>query len=672
MMPRFSSTARIQILLSFVIAVCAILLAASPIYQHSAHPAGKILLFLMRNLFVILLVLITFGIGHYTLRKSKLLSDCALFDFALSAALGFVIIACLIFLSLIPPRGFFIFLPLWLILASIAFYEIYQNIAPLIQICPEIFKEIRGVGILFLALLAAPLLYAWYYALTPPFSWDAQVYHLLIPKRLIANKGFCFLPFNVYSNMPYAMDLFYLLAMAAADDAAANLTHFALGVLVCISLIAISRRYFTPLAGIIAALLFVCHPMVIYEYGVAFIDVGLALFCLWTAASLLEWRRTGCIGYLILSGVFAGMGMGSKYTMIAGAAAAIIILLGLSFRRLQLILYFMIPAGLLIIPWLIKNYYYTGNPVYPLMYHIFGGREWSAQQAAWVVDWQRSIGIGRSFLDCLLLPFRIFMMSDMQKGYAGFAGTLYPYILILLPSALFIKKNRKSALLLFVFFAVFFAVWAMGAQQVRFLIPALPLLALCSAAGAVSLKKRNFTFLYFMALAIASIAPIHLFVKEIIPENKRDGSYLPMIFGDEKREDFLRARVRAYPCFEYLKRICSKDEPVIFLYENRGYYCSQPYFADSMFEASHFFALALEAGTIDAFADKIKNMGCRYVLIDELIRQSVKSQGATLFSKKENAQKFENALAVVERFIDIHLEKVFEENQATVYRLRIE
>ena len=641
----------------------------------------------MRNMVILMLILLAAGIGHVLLRHLRLLSDCSVYNFCLSVSVGLVLFSYATFSSLVKVAGVNILLPFWIFIIALSLHELYHHLREIIPKSPGWLKSLGWVGIFFAAILFILLFYAWYMALTPPFSWDAQVYHLVIPKIYLENNGFVRIPLNVYSNMPHTMDLLFLVSMKVGDDVVANLLHYAMGILLCLSLYSFGRRHFSPMVGIIASLLFICHPMVMYEFSVSFIDVGLGLFCFWTAVCCLETIRTGRAGFAFLSGLFAGMCMGAKYTMIATALTAFLILLFypifvkkknhviLPFpspviHNISSSILFLIPAVLLILPWLIKNALYTGNPVYPLMYSIFSGHEWSAQQSSWLVDWQHSIGMGRSLVDYLLLPLRVFIKSNQALGYAGFAGTLYPYILLPLPASLLIRKNGKIVLFIFLFFTIFFIFWASGAQQVRFLIPALPLLALCSAAGMDSLREKRPKFFYTLLLALIAVAPVHLAADHIYTELKREGSYLPIISGRQTRAEFLRSRVRSYPSFEYLKTHCKPAEPVLFLFENKGYYCPQPYYADGMFEASYFFNMALEAGSPEAFAARLYKYKCRYVVVDEYIRADMHKYGKSLYSRQENISRFQNALALIELFMESYLEKVFEENHSSVYRFK--
>ncbi len=629
-----------------------------------------------------LLTLLSLGMGNLLLRKSGLLTDCVILNTSLALAAGYAMLSLCVFAGLTAPGGLNIGLPPALLIMGLGAWELFSRIHLMIPHGPG--RDVwKGATPLWSVLLAILALTALYMALTPPYSWDAQVYHLPIPAAYLEHRHFVPIPFNVYSNMPLAVDLLYVPALMLGGDIAAGLVHFALGCSLVMLLYSAGRKWFSPEAGLIAALLFFCHPMVFYEWSVAFIDIGVALFFLGAGICAFLWAETKKTGYAAVSGVLAGIGMGSKYTMVFGGLSLLLMYPFLpyilprkgggkeqQYTRRDVAAAFIaygLAATLSTIPWLIKNTLYTGNPVYPLLYGIFGGRDWSAIQSKWLLDWQRSIGMGREPLDYLLLPFRVFFLSDLTKGYRGFAGTLYPYILILSPAVFALKdRGRRVALTCLVLFALFFIFWSLGAQQVRFLFPALAFLALCSGAAAAGLKDRS-RIGGLVAGCLIMAACIHLCVGHIRTELRREGSFLRVILGRQTRTEFMRERLRTYPCMEYVRRE-APGERILLLFENRVWYASGPSFADSMFEASHILAMAHEAGDPHRLAKRIEDLGTKYVIVDEIIRAGVGSLGdAWVFSREENIVEYNKALDILNQYMSIYLTRVYEENQASVY-----
>jgi hypothetical protein len=524
-------------------------------------------------------------------------------------------------------------------------------------------------------------------ALAPPYSWDAQVYHLFLPKKFLQHHGFAYLPLNIYSNMPFNLDLLYLLAMSVADDVVAQMMHLALSFALCLGLYAFGKRLGSPTLGIIAAVLFFIHPMVNYEAGVAFIDVGLAFFVFLLFYSFWLALKEAHVNWGILMGIFSGFAVGAKYTgALATAAFAILLLLARfiptsseppaeAFRKNfpRIITIYLLISVLLFVPWGVKSSVYTGNPVYPMLYGWFDGRDlsagqagWTPRMARWLVDWQHNIGRGRALVDYVLLPFRVFFESG--GGYQNFAGELSPLALIFFPLAIPFFRRWNASVLALIAFALYFGFWSFGAQQVRFLIPALPLLALVAASGLDELRKHRSAVFYLFLAIIASFALTSLLLprlRETLPDTAA-------VFGTKTKRDFLEPRVRSYACFRELDRIADpKQDRILFLFENMGYYCNFEFLADGMFEASYFVDLALECGNAAAFAQKVRDMGFRYVLVNHnILRDVSEMRRKPLFRDPQLTAEYLHGLSIIEQFISEHLTRIYKKHNSAIYTLR--
>ncbi len=547
--------------------------------------------------------------------------------------------------------------------------------------------RVQPVDTLLLVLLAVALMPPFFSALVPPYSWDAQVYHLTIPKLYLLDHGIHYIPLNIYSNMPLNIDMLFLLGMGAGNDVVAKLLHYVLGLLVCVALYGFSRQYFVERVGLLASLLFVVHPMVNYEFGIAFIDVGMGFFFVLMVWSFIELLRGGQTQWAVIMGLFGGALLGSKYTGTLGVLSVLVtflVILGVTKvrsgkknegiliaeatiqRKWILTGAFLLVSAVLVLPWLIKSLIYTGNPVYPLLYGLFDGREWTATMAQQLIDWQHNIGQGRNVVDYLLLPWRVFMESG--PGYLHFAGKLSSLPFVTLPLAFLVVWRNQSIRILLGIFAIFFILWALGAQQVRFLIPGLPLLGIIAAVGIEWVRDRGLRVLYGLLIALIVIISVMTLAwqrEEPIAPTMHD--HLRVILGEETRDAFLRPRVRSYGCFRHLDTIASPGDRILFLFENMGYYCNFPYLADGMFEASYFVDLAVRCGTPEAFADALHALGVSYVLVNTFVYRDVLSGLPLLRDPALNA-RYEKGLNIISQFLHNFLQPVYSEYGSVIYQ----
>ena len=134
------------------------------------------------------------------------------------------------------------------------------------------------LGVLLAAVLLVMIAALWAQTLRPIVAWDADVYHLTVPRLYLEHGGFRRIPFNVYSNWPLAVQLLFALAMTVKDYILATALHFGFGVALVALVGAVAARAATPLWGAIAAALLLLHPVFLFEIRVAYVDVACAFF----------------------------------------------------------------------------------------------------------------------------------------------------------------------------------------------------------------------------------------------------------------------------------------------------------------------------------------------------------------------------------------------------------
>src|SRR6185437_4019404 len=205
---------------------------------------------------------------------------------------------------------------------------------------------------------------------------------------------------------------------------------------------------------------------------------------------------------LVLCGVLAGVALGSKYTALGVLVPLILLLLaadGAAPRRVashlgEAMLLVMVALAVAA-PWYLKNAIVYHNPLYPLLaaYQFnpllsAGGTATLAPPAArdlssllrlpWRLVTQGSfIALtGRGLGDYLQLPLQIFPRGDVET--AGRPSLLF----LAAPLALWRLRDRPVRWLAFL--AAFASLtWAMGVQELRYLLPAFPLFAALAGAA---------------------------------------------------------------------------------------------------------------------------------------------------------------------------------------------
>jgi hypothetical protein len=479
------------------------------------------------------------------------------------------------------------------------------------------------VALVLFAATAAALAALLAQALRPVVVWDADVYHLTVPRLYLEHGGFRRIPFNVYSNWPLAVQLLFALAMVVKDYILATALHFGFGVSLVAALGWATARVTTPLWGAIAASMLLLHPVFLFEVRVAYVDVACAFFLF---AAFLALHRAledpaGERRWLVLAGIACGVLAASKLNGLFGAlcVAAVFVVSrlrgGAALRSLAAPLAVLLaPVALLLAPWLIKTLVLTGNPVYPLLYDQFGGPEWSAALGEAHRSWQQAIGMGRSPLDWLLLPMRVLFMGD--EGYEHFDGRLHPAASVLLLIALFGLRREKQAGRALGLALLWFALWSLSSQQMRFLIPILPLLALATAVGLHRLAERwlgrfSRVLAGVTALMVAALLP---------PANWRFLQQAPGLYsGFASQSELMRAHATD-EVFAVIDQRLPADARLLFSNINRGFFCRRDYIADSFFEASQTAALLRQLAADGGVARGLHRLGITHLLIESTPR----------------------------------------------------
>jgi hypothetical protein len=474
----------------------------------------------------------------------------------------------------------------------------------------------------FAILLAALLVASLLVAMGPGVSWDASVYHLTVPKLYVEGQGFRPVPFNVYSNWPLGTEMLFAAAMLARDYVLAKLVHFGFGVLTLYALYVGCREFDRPAAGWLAMAFFLANPWVAHELTVAYVDLAQGFFLLAGVLFALRVREAGAdaSAALVISGICCGAVAGTKVTGVVSAAVIAALHLpylaaerrggGLGPALGRFLVCFALPAALLWAPWLLKAAWLTGNPVYPFLQERLGAPEWSATLAEQFTGWQRSTGMGRTALDYLLLPFRLLLGADPSDQ--GFHGSIGPLWIVLLPLALVLGVRRRMARYALAAAGLQFLGWAFSSQQVRLLLPALPLLALAAAASVLELierleaGRRSLARRAVLGITALTLLWVHAW-------NLESGLQHLRLF-QERGADLAPEIPEVY---RVIDAELPSDARILFVNVNLGFFCRREYLADSFFQASQIADWLRPAGDVPGIRDRLDARGVTHVLVED-------------------------------------------------------
>jgi hypothetical protein len=461
-------------------------------------------------------------------------------------------------------------------------------------------------------------------ALLPPTAWDSLVYHLTGPKLHIAAHRIAPGIDLPYLGFPAQVEMLFTAGLLLKGPVVAALIHWSFAALTVLLLYVVALRYFDLRVAWWAMALWTGVPTIMWLASWPYIDVGLMFFCLAALYVGLRWRDTGERRWLLLSGVFAGLAMGTKYTAVGPALALALWIVWsnrtVGFRQRMVDLAAWAGTALAVLgPWLGKNWAFTGNPVYPF---IFDGVYWDAFRRYWYSRGGTGLAYSAPW-QLLTAPWD--MTITGTEGKDGFSATIGPLLLIGLPVLVVgwhAATDGERRLLRVLGFVVLvqYAIWLVGVGssallvQSRLLFPAFPLLALMLAFALDRMRHlRRSAFAVDWVLGIVAVLFLTLDLLgaglEVIADHP-----LAVITGVESRESYLARHLGSYyEAIEYVNHSLPDYSRVLFWWEPRSYYCDRDCRPDALLDG--FKHLTVRFGDAVSIAAYLRVQGITHVLL---------------------------------------------------------
>lgn len=430
----------------------------------------------------------------------------------------------------------------------------------------------------FAALITVSGLFTLIFTLSPPWDYDGLMYHLVGPRIFLGAEKIIPFPDNWYVNGPFTIEMLFTVGQSFGDDIFPKLIHMTFGVMLVTSTFAAGQRWLSRKGAWIAAAVLLGLPILPFLASFAYIDLGWSVYEFLALYAAILWWIQGSNKWLILSGVFIGFGMGSKYLALEGFMLLGLFVLVGSFRRssrhvLKTSLYFGIPALLVASPWYLKNLLWFGNPVFPF---YLGAHTWDVQRLELYSAFLDSFGAGKRAIDFLLLPLNMYV-KNVQFGAVmnniDIPSLLFP--LIIAYPFLARKDSRKPiAITILLLIAIArFVLWSIGSQQTRFLYPVFPALSLVVAYITIrleSLLRPKSALRQALPTLCLGLMTIPIFYQGI---TLLQSGNIATLLGKESKLSFLERNVTGFGDFPILQDV-EVGFRTLLLGDGRSYYCS--------------------------------------------------------------------------------------------------
>ncbi len=545
---------------------------------------------------------------------------------ALDAALGLLLVALAIFgATLLGLANQVFFLALLAILAVLAALQLRRiDWKSTLAAFREVRRQSPAVG--WAATLGA--VYAAFVvalALPPPSAVDELVYHLEVPRRILEAGGTVFFPDNIYAYFPQLCEMLFAFGLAVGGEPAAKLFHALFAGLLGLAVYGFSRKTLTRELSLAAAGFFLLIPSVVWGASLAYVDLAFALYGFLALVCVLEAFRPGGSGLGWAAGLMAGGAWAVKYTglQLALLLALVILLEHLAARRKSapwLVVRFGLASAIPALPFLLRNWAVTGWPLFPFQVPFFAldaRMNWDPERSRLFLRWLSGFGGGleAGAMEKVLSPLLVFWRArfDQPGAYDGVIGPVFLLIPILLLAARGKSGPPREVKILIGFSVAFLYYWSLTTQQVRFLLPAAPVLAYLLAFG---LQKRG--TLWRLAAAALLLLGLGMGAEKLM--RSRPWAWWS---GSESRAEYLQKRVVGASLYARANEtVGSASRLYLVNMRNYGYLLDCPWSADFVFEYYSLGQTLEKAGSPDDVSRFFERRGADYMMIDENVTLS--------------------------------------------------
>jgi hypothetical protein len=459
------------------------------------------------------------------------------------------------------------------------------------------------------ALAVGVVLYALWHgliiALAPAVSSDVVAYHLAIPKLYLKAHHVIPIPSLIHSYWPHLMAMFYSLPIALRADTAAALVHWLLTTALLAGVYYVGRDEFNDTAAWMAILFLVCRWTYLAESGLAHADGAFAFFSFLSMYALWTGLKEELPKKVFLAGLLTGLAASVK---LLGAP-----LLGLSAlwivwktrtpkKKFNNAVLFAAGGFSMVGPWYIKTWVEAGNPFWPFLSSLFGGR-WGAE-----------------YVNSVILPMSHPAWFSYWRQWDYLAAHLYQPLVLLTLIALFWKSEWPAIAGFWLFPIIPYSLFLHPeAAYYRYLWPLIAQISLWEAWVVNRiLRSRKFAKLLLIPLLLYMASPI-------LETNENDAlvaasDHLFRFGPFSSARDYYIGRSYTGNCravMQAMDPLLKNTDRVLFLGEHHGYFTDHSYqWGDPLTQGLLAYSQFADAAI---FAQQLKRQGITHLLIEDFI-----------------------------------------------------
>jgi hypothetical protein len=470
--------------------------------------------------------------------------------------------------------------------------------------------------VLFLVLFAFANLVS---SFAPPRHYDVLAYHLAVPKLYIENHSIYYIDYNFYSNLPFFVEIIYMIGLLLKNSVLANLISYTMVLTFMGAVYCFSRRFFSEEVAITSCTIFYTLPLVSRFASTTHVDLQSGFFIFLSVYSCLLFTERPQNNFLILSAIFGGLGIVSKIFGVVGAAGVGLVLATFYFQQIPKnskqwkqaaygLFIFCVIACIIVVPWLLKNYIFTQNPVWPIFNDFFRGKGWdqSHQENLKELIHRRELSIA----NYLLTPWDIHTQMGSERYNIDKGESIGPYLLAFLLLYFFLRRKHWVINICFFLMLFYLSIWFFLSYFLRYVSVILPLVAVGSAYVIIEISKLDRVLLRVTRMMIVFTLGFNMLIVMAMASKS-----FPLVIGAESEREYYENHVGGlYEASLFINEIVPESGKILLFRDNRGYFLERKYiWGDPLFQVVIDYS---KVGSAQQLKDELLRRGITHVLVN--------------------------------------------------------
>ena len=146
---------------------------------------------------------------------------------------------------------------------------------------------------------------------------------------------------------------------------------------------------------------------------------------------------------------------------------------------------------------------------------------------------------------------------------------------------------------------------------------------------------------------------------------KKVPEHLTCLIGKESTEDYLSKNIQPYKMFNYINKELPVSSKLLFVWENRGFYCNREYVADLIYEASWIIPFIYNMENPDKLLNKLKSMEITHLLYNQTLGNVFRPS----FSAPQQNQDFILSMKILEEFLGKYTRLIYQDNGVLLFEI---